>query len=319
MLRTILRWTAAGLAAALLMFSGWYVSEMRSARERISGRSTVIPSPYGDIEYSERGSGHPVLVIHGSGGGYDQGELVADAVLDRRFHQITPSRFGYLRSTFREGATFDDQAHAFAYLLDELGIQKVAVVALSHGGPSALLLAALYPERVSSLTLISAGVAASPGEEQAEADQKGDMLTTIFRHDPLYWTATRLFRRQLMELMGADRSVVAELTPEQRKLAGQVVDYMNPASLRSAGVGFDNVAAMPNERIAAIRAPTLVLHATDDALQLFHNAEFAASRIPDATLIRFPRGGHFVIIVEQATVRTATMDHILSHAGDTLP
>ena len=113
-----------------------------------------MPSPYGDIEYTEGGSGPAVLVIHGSGGGYDQGELLAQAVLGEQFHWIAPSRFGYLRSTFREGATFDDQAHAYAYLLDRLGIRKVAVVALSHGGPSALLFAVLHPERVSSLTLI---------------------------------------------------------------------------------------------------------------------------------------------------------------------
>ena len=30
----------------------------------------------------------------------------------RWFRWIAPSRFGYLRSTFRRGSTFDDQAHA---------------------------------------------------------------------------------------------------------------------------------------------------------------------------------------------------------------
>jgi 2-hydroxy-6-oxonona-2,4-dienedioate hydrolase len=192
-------------------------------------------------------------------------------------------------------------------------VSSVAVVALSHGGPSALLFAALYPERVSSLTLLSAGVAASASENQAEANRKGDMLTTIFRYDPLYWAATRLFRRQLLGLMGADRSVIADLDAEQKRLLGQVVDYMNPASRRSAGVAFDNAAAMPNERIADIRAPTLVVHARDDALQLFHNAEFAAATIPDARLLRYERGGHFVLIVEQPEVRAATVQHILAH------
>jgi DNA-directed RNA polymerase subunit N (RpoN/RPB10) len=45
-------------------------------------------------------------------------------VLGDQFHWIASSRFGYLRSTFQEGATFDDQAHAYAYLLDQLGIKK---------------------------------------------------------------------------------------------------------------------------------------------------------------------------------------------------
>ena len=316
MIRAPFRWIAATVAAALLLVSASYFQEMSGARKRVSGKSSVVPSPYGDIEYTERESGPAVLVIHGSGGGYDQGELLAEAVLDDRFRRITPSRFGYLGSTFHDGATFDDQAHAYAHLLDTLGVREVAVVALSHGGPSALLFAALHPERVSSLTLVSAGVASSESENQADANRKGDRLTTIFRHDPLYWAASKLFRRQLMELMGVDREVVAGLTPEQRRLAGRVIDYMNPVSLRSAGVAFDNRAAMPNERIAAVRAPTLILHATDDALQLYHNAEFAAARIPDARLVRFERGGHFLMIVEQARVRTAIIDHILAHAGE---
>ncbi|NPV61123.1 MAG: alpha/beta hydrolase [Methanotrichaceae archaeon] len=286
---------------------------MSGAYGRVSGKSTVMPSPYGDIEFTQGGSGPDVLVIHGSGGGFDQGELLVRTVLGDQFHWITPSRFGYLGSTFNQNATFDDQAHAYAYLLDQLGIEKVAVVALSHGGPSALLFAVLYPERVSSLTLISCGVASSATQEQVEANQKGGMWVTIFKYDPLYWAITKLFMGQLMELMGANQAVIANLTTGQRELAGQVIDYMNPVSLRSDGAAFDNQAAMPNERIAAIKAPTLILHATDDTLQLYHNAEFAASTIPGAELVSFDRGGHLLMIVEQPTIRTAVQKHILDH------
>lgn len=311
-----LGWAAVALVALLLLATAAYLWDMRRAYERVLARGTVIASPYGNIEYTEGGSGHPVLVIHGSGGGYDQGELMVRALLDDRFHWIAPSRFGYLRSTFRPGATFDDQAHAYAHLLDRLGHRKVAVVALSHGGPSALLFALLHPERVSSLTLLSAGVASSPDPEQAQADRKGDMLTTIFRHDPLYWAISKVLRRQLMALMGADAAVVAGLTPAQRELVDQIIDFMNPVSLRSAGTAFDNKAAMPNGRIAGIRAPTLIIHAADDTLQLYRNAQFAASTIAGAKLIRFERGGHLVISIEQATLRAAMHKHMLAADGN---
>jgi hypothetical protein len=118
MFRRIARWLAIGLALAVVLLSRAYLWDMNRAYERVRNKSTVIPSPYGDIEYTEGGSGPDVLVIHGSGGGYDQGELMVDAVLSEQFHWIAPSRFGYLRSTFHDGATFDDQAHAYAYLLD---------------------------------------------------------------------------------------------------------------------------------------------------------------------------------------------------------
>jgi 2-hydroxy-6-oxonona-2,4-dienedioate hydrolase len=308
-----------GVAAVLALASAAYVRDMNRAYDRIRARGSLLPTRYGDIQYTERGSGPAVLVIHGSGGGYDQGELLARAVLDDCFRAIMPSRFGYLRSTFHAGATFDDQAHAYAALLDALGVERVAVMALSHGGPSALLFALLHPERVTSLTLISAGVAPSADPDQAGANRRGDMLMTIFRYDPLYWGISKLFRRQLMGVMGADRAVVASLTPGQRRLVDEVIDGMNPVAPRSAGATFDNGAALPGPRISGIRAPTLIFHAEDDALQLFHNAAFAAAHIPRARLVRFNHGGHLVLSVEQATIRTMVQQHVLAHGGPAAP
>lgn len=316
MLRRILHWITIGFIVAVILLLAAYFMDMSRAYERVRGKSTVIPSPYGDIEYTKGGVGSPVLVIHGSGGGYDQGELLVQAVLGEQFHWITPSRFGYLRSTFPEDATFDDQAHAYAYLLDQLGIKKVAVVALSHGGPSALLLATLHPERVTSLTLISAGVASLDTPDQVQANQRGEMLTTIFKFDPLYWIITKLFKSQFMELMGANDTVIASLTHQQLKMAERLIDYMNPVSLRSAGVAFDKKAAMPNKRIAVIQAPTLVFHATDDTLQLYHNAEFAAATIPGARLVSFERGGHLLTFVEQSIIRKTIQKHILDYISE---
>lgn len=304
-------------ALCVLLVVGWvaYVRDMRRAYARIEGTSTVLASPYGDIEYAQGGSGPPVLVIHGSGGGFDQGALIARAVLGDDVHWIAPSRFGYLRSAAPPGATFDEQAHAYAYLLDALHLPRVAVVALSHGGPSALLLAVLHPERVSSLTLISAGVASSAVPEQARANRQGDALTAIFQRDVRYWVFTTVFRRWFLTLMGAPPGVITTMTREQRALADEVIDGMNPVSRRAAGVTFDNRAAMPNERVAAIRAPTLVLHAVDDTLQVYRNAEFAAATIPGARLVAFARGGHLVVAVEQQTIRRLIQVHIAAHAG----
>ena len=311
----ILRWLVLGLLAVAILVLVTYARDMQQAYNRVRAGGTVIPSPYGDIEFTQGGAGTDVLVIHGSGGGYDQGELIAEAVLAGGFHWITPSRFGYLRSDFHEGATWDDQAHAYAALLDNLGIDEVAVVAMSQGGPSALLFAVLHPERVSTLTLISCGVAASKAEGQAEANAKGDRLVTIFEHDFVYWVSAKFFKRQLMELIGISPEVFADLSDDQRRLAARFLDEMNPVSPRSAGAAFDNRATMPGGRIASVTAPTLVVHAADDSLQLFHNAEFAAATIPDAKLLRFQTGGHFVLGTEAPTIRAAVADHILQNAS----
>lgn len=308
-----LLWSLFALLGIAVVIAIWFGIDTRRAYARITGNSALFSSPLGDIEFKRGGTGVPVLVIHGSGGGYDQGALIATAILGDGFDWIAPSRFGYLRSTFRQGATFDDQAKAYTYLLDSLCLQKVAVLALSHGGPSALLVAVLYPERVSSLTLLSCGVAASSDAIQAAANQKGNELTMIFKFDVLYWLVRKFLRNRLLRLMGARESVIATLTTGQCALVSRVIDYMAPAAPRYTGVLFDHMASMPNERVTAIRVPTLILHATDDSLQLFHNAEYAAAHIPGSRLIAFNRGGHLLLVVEQSAIQAEVRQFILAH------
>jgi 2-hydroxy-6-oxonona-2,4-dienedioate hydrolase len=288
---------------------------LKADRERVQGRATTAASPWGQIEYLEggRAEGPRVLLVHGAGGGYDQGELMAEVLLDEGVRWIAPSRFGYLGSDLPPGATPDDQAHAYAWLLDELGIDQVAVIALSAGGPSGLLLALLHPERVTSLTLVSAGVTRVGVPEQAAADWKGRMLVRLFSRDFPYWAVTSLFEGRFIELMGADRQVIAGFTPDQRAWVRRLIESMRPASLRSRGARFDNLAPLPGNRIAGIMAPTLVIHAEDDRLQLFENARFAEATIPDVRLLRFEVGGHLVMITEVPTGREAIHNHILDH------
>jgi 2-hydroxy-6-oxonona-2,4-dienedioate hydrolase len=309
------RWSGMLLGITLVVTAGTYMLDMRRSYARVQGVSTVIPSPYGSIEFTQGGSGLPVLVVHGGGGGFDQGELLVEAVLGDAFHWIAPSRFGYLGSGMPQAATWDDQADAFAFLLDYLGIEQAAVVALSQGGPSALLLALRHPERVTSVTCLSCGVAPSTSARQEEANSKGDMLRKVFAHDYTYWPIAKFFRGQLMGMIGASRPVVAELTAEQHSTVVRLIDYMNPAAPRSAGVVLDNETTLPGERIAAITAPTLIVHAQDDLLQLYHNAEFAAAAIPNARLMSFERGGHVVAIVEREAISAAIADHIRSNAA----
>ncbi len=173
-----------------------YQRDIRVSYKRVQGKSSIVSTPYGNVEYTEGGVGPNVLVIHGGGGGYDQGEILARTVLGEEFRWIAPSRFGYLRSSLPEGATYDDQAHAYAKLLDHLKIEKVAVVALSAGGPSALLFALLHPERISSLTLISAGAANVSEQEGKQGEKQGKMLSNIMQRDFLYWVTVKLFKKQ---------------------------------------------------------------------------------------------------------------------------
>ena len=317
--RTRSRWLVAGLivglGGALALFQAFRVT-LRADLERVSGRATVLPSPFGPMEYLEGGQGPPVLLVHGAGGGFDMGELMAEVLLGEGFRWISPSRFGYLGSGVPDGAGPEAQARAFAWLLDELGLDQVAVVALSAGGPSALHFVLLYPERASSLTLVSAGLTRVTDEAQGAADWKGRALVRLYTRDFPYWAFTKAFEGRFIGLLGADARVAEELTAEQREWVRRLVDSMRPVSLRSAGVGVDHHQPLPGELIAAVRAPTLIVHAQDDGLQLFENARFAAATIPGARLLRFERGGHLVVITEAATIQREVREHILEHAGE---
>nr|WP_269438259.1 alpha/beta hydrolase [Phosphitispora fastidiosa] len=283
---------------------------MQVSYDRVQGKSSIIATSYGNLEYTEGGVGPDVLVIHGGGGGYDQGELLARTVLGEKFRCITPSRFGYLGSSLPEGATYDDQAHAYAKLLDHLKVERAAVIGFSAGGPSALLFALLHPDRVSSLTLISAGATNVSEQAGKQGIKQGKMLSNLMQRDFPYWVSVNLFKKQIMQLMGANKEVIATLSQEQIKVMDQVIDYMNPAALRKSGAAFDHYAALPNERIAGIRTPTLVVHAEDDTLQPYQNAVFTSSTIPGARLLSFENGGHFAVAIEQSTISREVYKHI---------
>ncbi len=87
------------------------------------------------VEYATQGSGPAVLVLHGNLCGYDQGQPLAHMLDGAENKFITVSRPGYLRTPLDTGATFEQQADAYAAMLDEMGIDKVVVLAISGDGP----------------------------------------------------------------------------------------------------------------------------------------------------------------------------------------
>jgi hypothetical protein len=92
----------AGLAGAVaLAASGVYVRyrrDLNAARARLAAVDRhVVSTRWGAVEYAERGSGEPVLVVHGIFHNCVGGLLSVRDLADRRF--IAASRFGYLGSS----------------------------------------------------------------------------------------------------------------------------------------------------------------------------------------------------------------------------
>lgn len=71
-----------------------------AARERVNEGSLIINTVHGPVEYAEVGGQHdyyPVLlVIHGAGGGYDQGIILSRVLLPNDSLVIAPFTIWFL-------------------------------------------------------------------------------------------------------------------------------------------------------------------------------------------------------------------------------
>ena len=95
------RWTALaviGLALAAVWVAWQFDSDIKSAHARSAQGSLMVTTRCGWIEYQEAGTGVPLLMVHGSGGGHDQGMAFAGKLAQRGIRVIAMSRFGYLRT-----------------------------------------------------------------------------------------------------------------------------------------------------------------------------------------------------------------------------
>ncbi len=111
----------------------WFAWDLHRAGARIASRRQTVETSFGALEYATLGDGPAVLLVHGAGGGFDQGLDVAAAAADGGLKLIVPSRFGYLGSSMPAEASPGAQADAFVELLDHLGLEQVSLLAVSAG------------------------------------------------------------------------------------------------------------------------------------------------------------------------------------------
>lgn len=298
-----------GVALALsVLVAVWFRHDMGDARARLAAQPTeIFKTKYGDIEYRVTGTGPTVLISHGITGGIDQAEAIVTQWRNFQADQyqfIYVSRFGYLRSDLRDGATSRTQAAAYRDLLDHLGIDRVFVAGNSAGGPSAMWFAIDYPSRTNGLILLSSAV---PGPEPEYIPE------LVAKHDFIYWAAVKAAPGKLLGLLLPD-SVIAGMTEDQKDFAVQNAFVASmPISERTDGILFDSKVVLPGINqvpFEQIRPPTLIVQSTDDPREAAGGQEMAR-RIPNSTLVGLT-GGH-LLLGHETEIQQATAEFIARH------
>ena len=292
-------WAFALLIAKLIAgvaVYGAYRRDLHRARASSLAGSRMLDTARGPIEYATLGEGLPVLVLHGTSGGWDQGLFSARGLAAYGFKLIAPSRFGYLRTPLPANASAEAEADTWASFLDALHIGRLPVVAFSAGAAPAVQLALRHPERVSALALIVPG-AGGLCSERAVAPPAA-LLNLLFRFDFLIWAIMRVAPRVMYRLVAVPASLVPSLPPEEKARLDEAIRMILPVSSRRRGVL--NEARTQRARrhqypLERITTPTLLASAADDLYKTLPVARHAASRIPDARLMEFASGGHLML------------------------
>lgn len=306
----------AGAAGAAMYVS--YRRDLRAAKARVFRGSRMIDTPCGPIEYgdsapTEIGTGTTVLVIHGAGGGFDQGLELAQPLIESGYRVIAPSRFGYLGTPLPEDASPMAQADAHARLLDALGIDKAALVAFSAGAPSAMQLCLRHPGRCRALVLgvplaycpRPDGAARAGAREEARGKAAGQkstvkelLLNTMLSSDFAFWTLRKLARGAMIKtVLGTPPEDLRQAGAEEEARLTEFLAHIEPVSRRKNGLKNEEAVgrSLARYELERLQTPTLVIGVENCLYNTYAGARYTAEHIPGARFVGYPAGGHLVV------------------------
>jgi 3-oxoadipate enol-lactonase len=246
-----------------------------------------------ELAYTRRGKGTPLVLLHGYPLDHHLWDDVAP-LLEDTFDLILPDLRGFGESTTVDSAfTVDDYASDIAGLLDQLGIQKTAIVGHSMGGYVALAFARLYPERVSGLGLVSSQVLADPPD----------------RKEGRYKSAADVSDKGIG---GVVETMTPKFTSDERlqAFARESMERQQPAAfigaLKAMAERMDSTPLL-----SSFKFPVVIIHGEADALIPIDRAREVKNAIPQAHLVELNGAGHMPMM--EAKEETARALKHLAH------
>jgi len=249
-------------------------------------------------KYRDSGSGDAVLLIHGSSPGLDGEFAWAPALpqLGARFRTIVPDAPGYGESDMLGIAdTPENVGQHLVRLLDEIGVDKVAVVGHSRGGRIAVEIAAAIPERVTRLAIVCSGSVAPQGHVSDDGKYTSS-ATAILAFgadgDSSFESFCRIRRGSVFD----PKCMPDELLRPyyDRFIATRLDEWVTRMK------AFDPLAFYHSkdseaflEKIGGLRMPTMVICGREDRIGSWTKSLPLVDLIEDVEFHVLPRCGHF--------------------------
>ena len=282
---------------------------------------TIVDTPSGAMAFVDGGDGSPVLFVHGSPGGSDQGMLMGRFLVESGFRVIAPSRPGYLGTPLHEAnGSATATAAMLLGLMDTLGVESFGVLCWSGGGPSSYHLAAAHPERVRSLVAcaaVSGAYTFATGVASIESSLMtsglgGHVLHTLAEHAPKSLISSTV-KEEGGTLSRAEAKELTEHIWEHDAKRDFVLALSATLSGRRAGLKNDQ-RRFPrlDPPLGAVRAPALLVHGTADTDVPPEHSERAFGAVPGAQILRVDKGTHICAWTDPTSdaIQARVIDHL---------
>lgn len=233
----------------------------------------------------------PILLIAGTGASLDWWEdgLCARLAAGLRYVIRYDNRDTGASTTYPAGAppySGDDLVADALAVLDALGVPRAHVVGLSMGGMLAQRLAVQHPHRVATLTLLATSPD-GPGDPLPPPDLPASPPEPDWADRDAVVAYLVDLQRQYMGAAGWDEARV-------RAIAARAVDRTPDLRAAMTNPYAADGGTPVRDRLAEIKARTLVAHGTADLLFPYAHAEALAAAIPGARLLPLDGVGHEV-------------------------
>lgn len=299
---------AAGIFLGFLVL-GWFLFWRADRLEALEAGSRLLPTDLGPVEIADTGGDGPVvLVLHGGGGGYDQGLVIAADLVEAGFRVLSLSRPGYLRTPLSSGPLPEQQADLVAAVLKELRVEKAALLGFAEGSAIACAVALRYPDSVERLAVLSPVVRRTesrppPGEYFLPAEALLENLTGDIGSWRMVLSSRYSPEKSMAEFLDATTTFSAF---ESWRLAQRLVEEpgqldwfrdfllaLSPVGPRETGIRNDlaQVRALPRWDFTQIEVPVLVMSGSADGIVPKTDAEALLEDVPRVEGISISEAG----------------------------